>query len=200
LPDWRALNRCASLFGDQQSLPKGRYLSGPWLARESARIRALGLNFDKVKLASSDAIVEKLQLAIQHKKPIVLFNWSPNWTDLHIKGEFVEFPAYDPQCETNPQWGINPRWLWDCGNPINYPLTKIVSKQLPAFSPCAFSIVQKISFISRDISQVALWIDIEKMSHQAAAKRWIEQNTHRWQTWLDLPTLCSSPTKNTANN
>ena len=43
LPDWRALNACAPLFASAKTSPKGQYLTGPWMLKDRARIRALNL-------------------------------------------------------------------------------------------------------------------------------------------------------------
>ena len=190
LPDWRALNRCSKLFATSETSPQGRYIAGPWLKRESARIRALKLDFKMVVYNTSDQILEKLNLAAKHHQPILLYNWSPNWTDLHIPGEFVEFPIYNPLCETLPNWGLNKKWLWDCGNPKSGDIHKVTSPALPQLSPCAFAIVEAIIFTAQDIIEVSYWRDIDGLTYQDAANKWLKKNTARWQVWLNQPEQC----------
>ena len=48
LPNWEALKQCHQAFADGGE--KGIYYTGPWEKPDAARIRALGLNFNLVKL------------------------------------------------------------------------------------------------------------------------------------------------------
>lgn len=190
LPDWRALNNCAHLFSDDMDPDKGQYLAGPWLIRESARIRALSLNYNVVKLDTGEQILDRLKQAAKHKRPIMLYNWSPNWTDHSLVGEFVEFPPYDPLCITSPEWGVSDKWLWDCANPKDIILSKASSLSLPQLSPCAFAIVKAMEFTKQDFVDVASWVDLENMSYQAAATLWLNNNSQRWQQWINQPQHC----------
>ncbi len=184
LPDWRALKNCASVFSTDKGGDSGRYIAGPWEKPEAARIRALGLNFKVDAVPTAQDLWVALENAKKKNQPIVLFNWTPNWVEAVYEGKFIEFPDYDPQCETNPEWGVNPRFHQDCGNPKNGWLKKAAWAGMEKKWPCAFKTLQKINFSSKIISTVAAWVDFEKMSYQDATDRWLAENPKIWQSWI----------------
>ncbi|PAJ72575.1 glycine/betaine ABC transporter substrate-binding protein [Pseudoalteromonas sp. NBT06-2] len=187
LPDWRALNKCSALFSNDDS-NIGRYVAGPWEKPEAARIRALDLNFKIDTVNKADDLWSELKHAITHNKPIVLFNWTPNWVEAVYEGKFVEFPEYHIDCEIDPKWGINPNFHYDCGNPKNGFLKKAVWAGLKDGWPCAFNIIKNISFDNQIISDLAAAVDFKRLSYEQAAKQWLNENEHIWHRWI--PTTC----------
>ncbi len=183
LPDWRALRKCAPLFATAGGT-RGTYYSGPWEKPDRARIRALGLPFDVVQLKDGDELRSVLEEAVAQQRPIVLFNWTPNWVESIYEGEFVEFPVYAQACETEPEWGINEQLTWDCGNPKDGWLKKAVSRRFPTIWPCAYALIQRISLSNADISQAAALVDVRGFSHQDAARHWLAENEPKWRAWL----------------
>lgn len=184
LPDWHALQNCSALFARDDS-GKGIYLAGPWEKPDEARIRALKLNFRVQKVSSGDELWVELKKAVTQQKPIVLFNWSPNWVEAQYPGAFVEFPPFTPECESNPTWGINPTFTYDCGNPRNGWLKKAAWNKLPVIWPCAAQTIRHISFKNAQLASLAAWVDVEKLSYAQAAARWIKENKSIWQGWLE---------------
>lgn len=184
LPDWRALNECAHLFSDNTSQDHGIYLAGPWEKPEAARIRALGLKFRVKHLLNADELWSYLIQAVSVKKPILMFNWTPNWVEARHPGKFVEFPEYAPACETDPKWGHNPLFLYDCGNPKNGWLKKVAWSGMPEKWPCAYSTLRNINFSNQMISHVAARVDVDDLTHQTAAKEWVENHKDLWQSWI----------------
>jgi glycine betaine/proline transport system substrate-binding protein len=188
LPDWRALKKCSHLFSLGRGGKAGRYIAGPWEKPEAARIRALGLNFRENPVKTADELWSTLAAAKHKQQAIVLFNWTPNWVEAVYQGKFIEFPEYHPLCETDPEWGVNPNFHHDCGNPKAGWLKKVAWVKMPETWPCAFQTLQNIDFDNKTISTVASWVDFERMSEEAAAQRWLEQNQSRWQNWI--PQTC----------
>ncbi|MFD2206014.1 ABC transporter substrate-binding protein [Kiloniella antarctica] len=183
LPDWQALKKCAVLFSDSSTSPKGRYVAGPWEKPERARIRALEMDFVVKPVKVADDLWIELNKAYTEKAPIVLFNWSPNWIEDRFDGEFVEFPEYDPKCETDPTWGVNSTRLYDCGNPKNGWLKKVTWVQTEQEWPCAHAILNDMNFDNAMISQIAAYVDADGMTHTQAADKWISDNTALISTW-----------------
>ena len=183
LPDWRALRDCARLFSVNGSI-RGTYYSGPWEKPDRARIRALDLPFDVVTLKDAEALRKVLENAIEKKRPIMIFNWTPNWVESVYEGEFVEFPQYEESCETDPEWGINPEMTWDCGNPKSGWLKKAVSRRLTANWPCAYALIRRISLANADIAESAVLVDKEGLTHDAAAKHWLQAHKSQWTEWI----------------
>lgn len=186
LPHWEALNDCEELFATDNSKGKCVYYAGPWEKPDRAKIRALRLNYTVVELPDGNALNEKIHQAMKAQQPVLIFNWSPNWVDVIYEGEFVQFPIYDPACETDPKWGVNQEYLWDCGNPANGWLKKTISRQFYSRSPCSAQIVKAIQFNTKDLSEAAYRVDIQGHTVERAASFWMTANTERWQTWLKV--------------
>ena len=81
LPSWEALNDCAALFKTAESGDKGMYLDGPvdWLKHGQERVAALGMDFVVVNAGSAAALWAHIGAAEADKKPIVVFNWTPEF-------------------------------------------------------------------------------------------------------------------------
>ncbi|MBF0620728.1 MAG: ABC transporter substrate-binding protein [Magnetococcales bacterium] len=193
LPDWKALKKCAALFATDKTAPKGRYLAGPWEKPEKARIRALELDFEVEVAKTADDLWIELEKAYKHRKPIVLFNWTPNWVDVRYEGKFIEFPVHTAECETNPEWGVNKKWTFDCGNPPSGWLKKAAWVGMKERWPCAWGVLQNMNFTNIMIGTVAAMADKDGMSHQQAAQKWLSENAKVWSSWL--PKQCSLPMK-----
>ena len=183
LPDWKALKRCAPLFSNDSG-KKGVYLAGPWEKPEGARIRALALDFIVQTVKEADELWRALASAQKERRPIVLFNWTPNWVEAVYDGKFVEFPEYHPDCETDPSWGINKTFHYDCGNPRNGWLKKAAWSEMPNRWPCAYQVLTNINFDNQAISQIAAQVDFHKRSHRQVAKDWIVDNQKLWLSWI----------------
>lgn len=185
LPSWRALIECKAVFSDEKGI--ARYYSGPWEKPENARIRALNLPIEIVQLKGGDAINMRIIQAMKLKQPILIFNWSPNWVEHAYKGRFIEFPAYEPECETNSEWGVNPTLPWDCGNPKQGWLKTVTSTFLEEKSPCALAITQSFVLQSEDLSYASYLVDAKGQSIEQAANTWLAHNQSRVAGWTQHP-------------
>ena len=76
LPDWEALNACASIFATAETGDKGRFLGGPvdWLKGDEERVEGLDMNFEVVNAGSAATLWAELDAASVDNTPIVLFN------------------------------------------------------------------------------------------------------------------------------
>ena len=187
LPDWRALNRCWRLFSDTADSKKGIYYSGPWDYSDGDIIRALDLNFTIERLPDSQAIWAKLAAAFDKQQPILLLNWSPNWTDRHIKGEFIEFPPYTPECEQEPSWGINKRLAKDCGNRKGNLLKKAAWSGLERHAKCVMLMLQRLDLNHEMIVEAASLSVVQNFSDKDAAQLWRQTFGDAIAPWTSLP-------------
>lgn len=183
LPDWQALKACAKIFS-KDGKSTGIYVAGPWEKPDAARIRALGLNFKVKSVKNGNELWVALKQAARLETPIVLFNWSPNWVESRYDGKFIEFPAYHPDCETNPAWGENTAYLYDCGNPSGGWLKKAAWSGFQATFPCAYESLKKMNFSNGQIANAAALVDVDKHSYQEAADIWLKANQSVWEPWL----------------
>ncbi len=180
LPNWEALKKCAKVFATADSGGKGRILEGPqsWHGDlMPTRIKALGLG-DKyvVKFAgSADAIWAELASAKKEGRGIIIFNWTPNFTDAD-GFDFIKFPPYKAGCR-KADGGDG-----SCGSPKGW-LKKAANYKFPKTHPAAYKIFSKLSFTTAQIGQMAALVDIKKMSHQDAAKKWLADNKAVWMAW-----------------
>ena len=186
LPDWKALDACAAKLATAETGGKGRFVGPPadWGKHYSERIQALGMNFQEVAVGQAATLWAELQAAYDRKEPVVLFNWTPNFIEAKFEGQFVQFPAYAPECLTDPKWGSNPDAVYDCGAPEKGYLKKVGSKQLAAKWPTADAILRKANFTNPQIAAAAAMVDVDGMTPEDAAKKWVADNEAIWKTWV----------------
>lgn len=188
LPDWEALNACAEVFATPETGDKGRFLGGPvdWLKHDQERVDGLDMNFAVVNAGSAAALWAEIESAEADKKPIVLFNWTPNFAEAVWPGEFVEFPQWEEGCNEDPSVGPNPDATYDCGNPANGYLKKAAWDGMEEKWPAAFSTLNQISFTNAQIAEMAKLVDIDEMEPEDAATAWLEGNPDVWSGWVQM--------------
>ncbi|SMO94429.1 ABC transporter substrate-binding protein [Paracoccus laeviglucosivorans] len=186
LPDWKALNDCAAKFATPETGDKGRFLGGPvdWLKHDAEKVEALGMNFTVVNAGSAAALWAELAAAEKDKKPIVLFNWTPNFAEAVWPGEFVEFPAWQDGCDKDPAVGPMPDKVYDCGNPANGYLKIAAWDGMKEKWPTAYGVLTKVTFTNAQIAEMAKLVDVDGMEPEDAAGTWMEANEAVWKPWL----------------
>ena len=186
LPDYQALNACAEMFATPETAPKGRFLGGPadWLKHDQERVDALGMNFVVVNAGSASALWAELDAAEKAGRPIVLFNWTPNFVEALYPGEFVEFPTHFEGCATDASLGPNPDATYDCGNPADGYLKKAAWDGMEGKWPKAYQLLENISFSNAQIAEMAKLVDIDGMDPEEAAEAWLEANEDVWRPWV----------------
>jgi len=186
LPDWKALDACAAKLATAETGTKGRFVGPPadWGKHYSERIAALKMNFQEVPVGQAATLWAELQAAYDRKEPVVLFNWTPNFIEAKFEGQFVEFPEYAPDCFKDPKWGSNPDAIYDCGAPAQGYLKKAGSKQLAEKWPKANEFLKKVNFSNPQIAAAAAMVDVEGMTPEDAAKKWVAENEATWKAWL----------------
>lgn len=187
LPDWKALNDCASLFATAETGDKGRYLDGPvdWDKHARERAQSLGMNFEVINAGSAAALWAEIGSAEADKRPIVVFNWTPNFAEAIWPGEFVEFPAWVDGCDKDPSLGPNPDAAFDCGNPANGYLKKAAWDGMPEKWPDAYAVLQKVSFTNPHIAEMAKLVDFDELEPEEAAEEWLAENEDVWRPWIE---------------
>lgn len=182
LPNWEALksDECVKNFTTPDSDGKGRWLEGPqsWHGDlMPVRLEALGLA-DKwtVKFAGgADALWTELASAKKEGRGTVVFNWTPNFTD--AEGfTFIEFPAYEDGCRKEDGGDGS------CGSPKGW-LKKAANYKFPKTHPAAYTAYSKLSFTTKQVGEMAALVDVDKMDHKDAAKKWLADNEAVWKPW-----------------
>ena len=184
LPDWTALKNpdCAKNFTTPDSPDgKGRMLEGPQTWHGDLipqRIDALGLgDLWWVKFAGgADALWAELKAAEKEGRGTIIFNWTPNFTD-GAGFTFIDFPPYTAGCR--PADGGDGK----CGSPDGY-LKKAVHEDFPKTHPKAAAAFKKMSFSTSQIGAMAALVDVDGMTHQDAAKKWLADNESTWKAFV----------------
>jgi glycine betaine/proline transport system substrate-binding protein len=182
LPDWTALQNpdCAANFATPDSGGKGRWLEGPQTWHQDLmpqRLEALGLgDLWTVKFAGgADALWAELEAAEKEGRGTIIFNWTPNFTD-GAGFTFIDFPPYYDGCR--PVDGGDGK----CGSPDGY-LKKAVNENFPKTHPDAAAIFKNMSFSTSHIGAMAALVDLEGMTHEDAAKKWLADNESVWKAF-----------------
>ncbi len=187
LPSWEALNECAAKFATPETGDKGRFLGGPvdWLKHDAERVEALGMNFVVVNAGSAAALWAEVKAAEKDRKPVVIFNWTPNFVEAVWPGEFVEFPEYFKGCKEDASLGPNPNMTYDCGNPANGYLKKAAWDGMKDKWPKAYKVLTSISFTNPQIAEMAKLVDVDEMEPEDAAAKWLADNESVWKPWVE---------------
>jgi glycine betaine/proline transport system substrate-binding protein len=185
LPDWKALNDCAEVFSTPETAPKGRYLGGPvtWGGFDEERVEALELDYEVVHAGTDAALFAELESAYQRQAPVLLWVYAPHWAPIKYKGEWVQFPAYEPACYTDPAWGSNPDATHDCGKPRG-PIWKVAWAGLKEKWPGAHKAIQRFQVSNDEIGQMIAKVDLDGGKVDAVVDDWLGANETRWKGWL----------------
>jgi len=185
LPNWKALKKCSDIFVRPDSNGKGVYVDGPneWL-HDNRRVEALGMNFVIKNAKTANDLWVELDAAYKKKEAIVLFNWSPNFTDSLYGGKFVEFPPFNEKCITDKSWGINSEMTHDCGDLGDGYLKKAAWHEMPKKWPGAYKVLTRINFTTKNIGDMAMYVDVDRMAYAQAARSWIIDYKEVWEPWL----------------
>lgn len=189
LPNWEALKdeACAEAFSTPETAPKGRYLSGPvtWGGFDEERVAALDLPFEVVHAGTDAALFAELESAYQRQAPIMLWVYAPHWAPIKYKGEWVEFPKYEPACYTDPAWGVNPDDTHDCGKPFG-PIWKAGWSGIKDKWPHAYSVIKAFHIENEEMGQMITKVDLEGQSVDDVVAEWMKANADRWQKWIAM--------------
>ncbi len=69
-----------------------------------------------------------------------------------------------------------------CGSPDGY-LKKAVNENFPKTHPDAAAIFKNMSFSTSHIGAMAALVDLEGMTHEDAAKKWLADNESVWKAF-----------------
>ncbi len=185
LPDWHALNKCAEAFSTPETYPKGRYLAGPvtWGGFDEERVQALGLDYEVVHAGTDAALFAELESAYQRKAPVLLWVYAPHWAPIKYKGEWVQFPPYEPACYNDPAWGVNPDMKYDCGKPRG-PIWKVAWAGLKKKWPGAYKAIKAFHVTNDEMGNMIARVDLEGETVKAVVADWMAKNEDRWKAWI----------------
>jgi glycine betaine/proline transport system substrate-binding protein len=178
ITDWNNLNKYADLFKTSESAGKGQLLDGDpsFVTNDEALVKNLNLNYKVVYGGSETALIQAFRQAEQNKTPVIGYFYSPQWLFAEIKLVKVNLPKYTAGCDADPE-------KIACDYP-DYDLDKIVSKKFADTNGPAYQLVKNFQWTNDDQNEVAKYIAEDKLSPDAAAKKWVDANQDKVKAWL----------------
>ncbi|WP_158843991.1 ABC transporter substrate-binding protein [Saccharothrix deserti] len=178
ITDWNNLNKYADLFKTSESGDKGQLLDGDpsFVTNDESLVKNLNLNYKVVYGGSETALIQAFRQAEQNKTPVIGYFYSPQWLFAEIELVKVKLPPYTAGCDADPE-------KIACDYP-DYDLDKIVAKKFADANGPAFQLVKNFQWTNDDQNLVAKYIAEEKMSPDAAAKKWVDANADKVKAWL----------------
>lgn len=178
ITDWHNLNKYAGLFKTSESGGKGQILDGDpgFVTNDAALVKNLNLNYKVVYAGSEAALITSFRQAEQAKKPMIGYFYSPQWFLSEVPLVKVNLPKYTSGCDAAAAKVA-------CDYP-QYNLNKIVSTKFAQSGSPAADLVKKFTWTNDDQNLVARYIAQDKMSDDAAAKKWVDANPDKVAAWL----------------
>ena len=176
--DWNNLNKYSDLFRTGESGDKGQLLDGDpaFVTNDAALVKNLGLNYEVVYSGSEAALITGFRDAEKNKKPMLGYFYSPQWFLAEVPLKMVKLPPYTEGCDADAQ-------KVKCGYPEDE-LDKIISTKFANSGSPAVKLVKNFSWTNEDQNEVALSISKDKLSAEAAAKKWVDANPDKVKAWL----------------
>jgi glycine betaine/proline transport system substrate-binding protein len=178
ITSWKTLNTYAPMFRTSESGGKGQLLDGDpgFVTNDAALVENLKLNYKVVYSGSEAALITTFRQAEKNKKPAIGYFYEPQWFLAEVPLVKVNLPTYKPGCDANAAKVA-------CDYPL-YKLNKVVSTRFASSGSPAYALVKKFSWTNADQNLVAKYIAKDKMSAEAAAKKWVEANPDKVKAWL----------------
>jgi len=168
--DSENLNKYAELFKTSESGEQGQFLASDptFVTNDEALIKNLDLNFKVVYSGSEAATITAFQQATEQKTPLIGYFYEPQWFMSEVPLKKVALPAYKKGCDADAA-------KIACDYPV-YDLDKIVSAKFAKSGSPAYDLVKKFHWTNDDQNTVAKYIAVDKMTPDAAAKKWVDAN------------------------
>lgn len=178
ITNWQNLNKYADKFKTSESGDKGQLLDGDpsYVTNDAALITNLKLNFKVVYAGSEAALIEAFRAAEKNKKWVIGYFYSPQWFLSEVSLVHVSLPTYKPGCDSDLQKVACDYQPYD--------LDKIASKKFAESGSPAATLIKNFNWTNEDQNAVARDIAQNKLSHETAAKNWVDTHPDVWQAWL----------------
>ncbi|KAB1148270.1 glycine/betaine ABC transporter substrate-binding protein [Streptomyces luteolifulvus] len=178
ITDWKNLNKYAANFKTSESDGKGQLLDGDpsYVTNDEALVKNLKLNFKVVYAGSETALIQAFRKAEKNKEWVIGYFYEPQWFLSEVPLVKVNLPAYKAGCDADAAKVA-------CDYPV-YDLDKIVSAKFAKSGSPAYNLVKNFSWTNEDQNVVAKYIAVDKMSPEAAAKKWVDANRAKVDAWI----------------
>jgi glycine betaine/proline transport system substrate-binding protein len=187
---WEGLKTqaAADYFKTAETGDKGQFLLGDpsYVSYDAQIIKNLDLPFKVVVGGGEAALITQMDNAIKDKTPLLFYFYNPQWKWADPKFassvQQVTLPAITPACTTSAA-GQGKDGKYACAYPPDH-LFKAISAKLETKNPGAFKFLQKMQWTDKDQNTVTSYKNVDKMTIEAAAQKWVDDNPTVWQKWL----------------
>lgn len=176
--DWKNLNKYADRLRTAESGGKGQLLDGSpsYITNDKALVKNLGLDYKVVFAGSEAAQITQIKQFAKEKKPFLTYWYKPQWLFEKVPMTEVKLPAYKEGCDADPKKVA-------CAYP-HTPLQKFLNADFAEKGGKAAAFLKNFRWTTEAQNDVALMIAEQKLSPEAAAKKWVEENEPTWRAWL----------------
>ncbi|KAB8183515.1 MULTISPECIES: ABC transporter substrate-binding protein [Microbispora] len=178
ITDWHNLVKYKDLFKTDKSEGLGQFLAGDksFVTNDEALIKNLNLPYKVVYAGSEDALIAAARKATENETPLLMYFYEPQWLFNQLKLVKINLPPYAIGCDDNVK-------TIKCDYPP-YLLDKIVSVKFAKTGGKAYEFIKNWTWTNDDQNAVAYDMSVNKMSAEAAAKKWVDANKIVWQDWI----------------
>ncbi|WP_367325086.1 ABC transporter substrate-binding protein [Streptomyces sp. HUAS ZL42] len=178
ITDWNSLNKYAANFKTSESGGKGQLLDGDpsYVTNDEALVKNLKLDFKVVYAGSETALIQAFRKAEKNKEWVIGYFYEPQWFLSEVPLVKVKLPEYKDGCDADAAKVA-------CDYPV-YKLDKIVSAKFAKSGSPAYDLVKNFNWTNDDQNTVAKYIAVDKMTPEAAAKKWVEANRDKVDAWI----------------
>ncbi|MEV6114618.1 ABC transporter substrate-binding protein [Streptomyces sp. NPDC052109] len=178
ITDWKNLDKYADDFRTSESGGKGQLLDGDpsYVTNDAALVKNLKLNFKVVYAGSETALIQAYRTAEKNKQWVIGYFYEPQWFLSEVPLVKVNLPTYTKGCDADAAKVA-------CDYPV-YDLDKIVSTRFAGSGSPAYKLVKNFHWTNDDQNTVAKYIAVDKMSDDAAARKWVDANRDKVDAWL----------------
>lgn len=179
ITNWENLNKYADKFKTSESGDKGQLLDGDpsYVTNDEALVTNLGLDFKVVYAGSEAALIEAFRAAEKNKKWMIGYFYEPQWFISEVELVHVDLPTYTPGCDTDSQTVACDYQPYD--------LDKIASTTFAESDSPAVTLIKNFNWTNDDQNSVASDISVKGLSHDEAAKNWVDAHEDVWKAWLE---------------
>ncbi|NNN34438.1 ABC transporter substrate-binding protein [Streptomyces sp. S3(2020)] len=176
--DWNNLDKYAAKFKTSESGGKGQLLDGDpsFVTNDEALVKNLKLDFKVVYAGSETALIQAFRKAEKNKEWVIGYFYEPQWFISEVPLKKVKLPEYKTGCDADAE-KVN------CDYPV-YKLDKIVSAEFAKSGSPAYDLVKNFTWTNDDQNVVAKYIAVDKMTPEAAAKKWVDANRDKVDAWI----------------
>ena len=173
------MNGLKADFVTSESHGKGQVLDGAesYVTMDGDIIKNLGLDFEVVYSGSEATSNAAMKSAIDTKKALLAYWWSPNAFATEIDFVHLPLPAYEPGCDADTS-NIT------CTEYPPYALNKVASTKFQESGSPAFAVIKNFQWTNDDQNTVAYDIAVKQMSYDDAAKAWVDAHPDVWKAWF----------------